>query len=291
MACYHPLSAYRARGGGISFGGRSAFVDLPLVLPCGQCIGCRLERSRQWAVRCMHEASLHEANCFVTLTYAEAPVGLVKQDHVKFMKRLRRKVGKRISFFLCGEYGETFARPHFHALIFGWWPKDAVPWKKSGDGSQLYTSVELEKIWGKGFCSVGAVTFESAAYVSRYVTKKVTGDQAKAHYVHVDEDGVMCEVEPEYAVMSRRPAIGKGWVERFGESDVFRRDRVVSRGREAPVPRYYDKVLKGLDEARALKVKRKRMGAPRNVEDSTPARLAVREKVERARLTLKKGSL
>lgn len=239
----------------------------------------------------MHEASLHDANSFVTLTYADAPLGLVKRDHQLFLKRLRKSVGKRISFFLAGEYGETFARPHFHALIFGWWPKDAVPWKKSGDGSELYVSALLDKLWGKGFCSVGAVTFESAAYVARYVTKKVTGKAAKPHYTVVDEDGEIHEVEPEYAAMSRRPAIGKRWVERFGESDAFRHDRIVSRGHESPLPRYYDKLLKDRDEVRALKVKRKRMGAPRNVEDSTPARLAVREKVTRARLTLRKGVL
>ena len=86
-------------------------VEACLELPCGQCIGCRLERSRQWAMRCLHEASLHENNAFITLTYDDSnlPRGgsLDYSDFQKFMKRLRKRIGRKVSFYCGGEYGDT----------------------------------------------------------------------------------------------------------------------------------------------------------------------------------------
>ena len=75
MPCYHPMLGYRssvlsATGKSpIVFSPKKAFVDLSVKIPCGKCLGCRLERARQWAIRCMHEASMYELNSFVTLTY------------------------------------------------------------------------------------------------------------------------------------------------------------------------------------------------------------------------------
>src|SRR4051794_29862641 len=107
MPCFRPLKGYRARvtnpdtgKRSIVFNARKGFNDLPVDLPCGQCIGCRLERSRQWAIRCSHEAKLHEENCFITLTYApeHLPPGgtLVVKDFQDFMKRLRFEFGAGI---------------------------------------------------------------------------------------------------------------------------------------------------------------------------------------------------
>ena len=132
MPCYSPLTAYKGkstdsgkmclsfkRSEGL-FGSFSA-----INLPCGQCIGCRLERSRQWAVRCMHEASLHDENSFLTLTYSDEnlPPGgsLHLPDFQNFMKRLRKSIApKRVRFYHCGEYGDILSRPHYHALLFGY---------------------------------------------------------------------------------------------------------------------------------------------------------------------------
>ncbi len=125
MPCYHPLSAFQCADGSIVFHERRWYNTVKtLSLPCGQCIGCRLERSRQWAMRCMHEAQLHENNCFITLTYDNTHLpsdgSLHYKDFQLFIKRLRKKFGNtRIRYYMAGEYGENFGRPHFHACIFG----------------------------------------------------------------------------------------------------------------------------------------------------------------------------
>lgn len=130
MPCYHPLTGYRSKSGRdpksgkwpLTFDLSNAYIDMPVTVPCGQCIGCRLDKSRDWAVRCLHEASLYQDNCFITLTYDDAhldPLGsLNKDDFVKFMKRLRFQYGPKIRFFHCGEYGTLLNRPHHHACIF-----------------------------------------------------------------------------------------------------------------------------------------------------------------------------
>ena len=129
MPCYRPIKGYRSRRLNaetgkrpVVFNPRDGFYDQPVDLPCGQCIGCRLERSRQWAIRCVHEASLHERNCFITLTYRDECLptnGSLDLDAFqKFMKRLRRRFGEGVRFFHCGEYGENFGRPHYHAILF-----------------------------------------------------------------------------------------------------------------------------------------------------------------------------
>lgn len=251
MPCYSPLAGYRSASGGwvrriSQIGGGELAV---LKVPCGQCIGCRLERSRQWAVRCVHEGQMHDENCFITLTYSDdhLPHGetLVKSDFQKFMKRLRKKIGA-VRFFHCGEYGETTLRPHYHALLFGWRPDDPELFATEGE-IRTYTSKNLTDVWGMGHATFGELTFESAAYVSRYCTKKVTGDLAEAHYTfYHTETGEIFQRLPEYSTQSRRPGIGKPWLDRYG-SDVTTHDEVVLRGRAMRPPRYYDKVFEHTD--------------------------------------------
>ena len=170
-------------------------ADQPEKLPCGQCVGCRLERSRQWAIRCMHEAQMHEDNCFITLTFnpeslddRSNPWSLDVRDFQLFMKRLRKKYGAGIRFYHCGEYGELNKRPHYHACIFGFDFPDKRLWKVTNSGHRLYISESLDELWPFGFCTIGNVTFESAAYVARYIMKKVNGDAAADHYEWIDED-------------------------------------------------------------------------------------------------------
>src|SRR6185295_14361242 len=202
MACFYPLIAFRGPVGksgkaSVVFDKRKAISIKELELPCGQCIGCRLERSRQWAVRCVHEAQLHSENCVVTLTYANDFLPSDESVHVEhfqnFMKYLRKAIyPRKVRFFHCGEYGkesvdadtgEYFpARPHYHACLFGYDFEDKVEVGKSKTGTPLYTSKFLEKLWTKGISKIGVLDFESAAYVARYITKKVTGDGASEHY-------------------------------------------------------------------------------------------------------------
>lgn len=262
MPCYYPVKGYKGLNGGISFSPRSSYVDVPMQVPCGRCIGCRLERSRQWAVRIMHEVQMHDDNSFVTLTYAEdklPPRGcLVVRDFQLFMKRLRKAYApERISFFHCGEYGDENGRPHYHAILFGVSFPDAVLYSRNGRGESLYSSAFLSELWPHGLGLVGAVTFESAAYVARYCVKKITGQQALHYYQRVDaETGEIFHLPPEYATMSLRPGIGKAWFARYG-AELEDNDSVVMRGHEMSVPRYYDK----LRSSGVLKLaKRKRMG-------------------------------
>ena len=175
MSCVHPLSAYQCTDGSIVFDERRKHdISRSLQLPCGQCIGCRLERSRQWAMRCLHEAQLHENNCFITLTYDDAHLpgdrSLHYSDFQKFLKRFRKSLGgAKIRYYMAGEYGEKFGRPHWHACIFGYDFHDKKLFKRTAAGSLIYTSEHLKKLWPFGHSSIGDVTFESAAYVARYI--------------------------------------------------------------------------------------------------------------------------
>lgn len=263
--CTHPLPARRV-GGQIEFLGRSdegrffSNKAATIQIPCGQCAECKLKRSREWAVRCMHEASLHDENCFLTLTYRDKDVELCDdhsvslryRDFQSFLKRLRKVIyPRRISFLACGEYGETNPRTgekdggkyraHFHALIFGYNFPDRVPVRLL-DGTDLYKSVVLDTLWGHGDCKIGNLTFESASYVARYAMKKITGDLKETAYTIITSDGEMIERTPEMLVMSKRPAIGKRWFEKFGKYTYYT-DKVVARGKEMQPPRYYDKQL------------------------------------------------
>ena len=182
------------------------------LLPCGRCIGCRLEHSRQWAVRSVHEISLHDQNCFVTLTFSNENLpsnySISKRDLQLFFKRLRKKISKKVKYFACGEYGEKNNRPHYHAIIFGYDFPDKTPTGKSGDNI-IYNSAELSSIWPFGHAVIGEANFQTAAYIARYCTKKFTNkdpEQVKSHYHLVDpETGEYFDLEPEFALISQPP--------------------------------------------------------------------------------------
>jgi len=248
MPCYSPITAYRSADLSerrLVFKRERSASGIPIELPCGRCIGCRLDRSRQWAVRCMHESQMHEFNSFITLTFSDEHMPLdCSLDYYVFqcfMKRLRkRRAGVR--FYMCGEYGERLQRPHYHAILFNVFFPDREVIRES-EGLRLYESAELSALWPFGFASVGDVTFESAAYVARYCCKKVSGPLAESHYRVVDPDTGECfERVPEFGHMSLKPGIGFPWFERY-RRDAFPRDYVVMRGVRMKVPRYYDELV------------------------------------------------
>lgn len=289
MPCYHPLPAFRSPAGDITFN-VAGFLKPNLQLPCGRCIGCRLERSRQWAVRIMHEAQLHKQNCFVTLTYdaEHLPADLsLDYRHVQgFLKRYRKQIyPKFIRYFVAGEYGDKRQRPHYHAIIFGHLPDDLRLHSKTG-GNELYTSEFLSQCWGFGFVSIGALTFQSAAYVARYVVKKVTGPQADRHYEMVDPlTGELTKRMPEFCRMSLKPGIGAGWYAKF-KGDVFPHDYVVTRGSKNKPPRYYDKLLEREDPDLMQSIKDSRAERAKDRQDDfTAERLAVKETVDQRRVS------
>jgi len=245
----------------------------------------------------VHEASLHEHNCFVTLTYDNEHLpkdgSLVYRHFQLFMKRLRRRVRQPVRFYMCGEYGETNSRPHYHACLFGFDFADKVPLRYIG-ASLLSRSALLSELWPYGFSSVGTVTFESASYTARYVLKKVNGDRSAGHYAAlgpVDSDGVVSPLLSEFTHMSLKPGIGAGWLDKFA-SDVYPEGKVVSRGRLANSPRYYDRRHAAVapDVIEELSFQRELEGRSR-FADNTDARLAVRREVALGRIRSLRRSL
>lgn len=286
MTCFHPMSAFKPRGGGSIIFADRGDCD-PITISCKQCIGCRLRRSRDWAMRCMHEASLYESNSFLTLTYDEAHLPaqgqLVYRDFVLFMKRLRRFAEPvELRFYMCGEYGSENWRPHFHACIFGFDFDDKAYYGRSGSGDKLYTSDSLSRLWPHGLSTIGSVTFESAGYVARYCVSKRTGKAAEAWYARVDDSGESFQLKPEFNQMSRDPGLGAPWLEKFG-MDVFPHDYVIVNGTKVTPPAFYDRWFgikdpDGLDDIKF----RRELDAALNFEDNSDARLAVKESVQRA---------
>lgn len=227
-------------------------------------MGCRVEKARQWKIRMVHEASLHHANCFITLTYDDEhlPEGgsLEKRAFPRFADAMRKRCSFR--YYACGEYGDQSGRPHYHAAIFG------QRWKPS----------DIEPSWGRGNVHVGEFTPESAGYVAGYVTKKVTGKKAKEAY------GAL---EPPFAVMSRRPGIGRGWFDQFA-TEVFPSDEVIVQGRPQRPPRYYERLLAEREpEVREL-VQEERARHAGDEWNNSCARLRVREKCAQSRLNSRK---
>lgn len=193
-------------------------------IPCGCCLSCRLTRAAEMADRCMLEMKNHDKACFITLTYDDEHIirtryvnketgetgiseTLFKKHYQDFIKRLRKHYpDNNIRYVLCGEYGDTTFRPHYHAIIFGYEPADKQYYSINKRGQILYNSMELQKLWNKGFVVVGDVTKDSANYVCRYVTKKLYSDLGQELY---QDKGRI----PPFIVSSKRPAIGKTWYE------------------------------------------------------------------------------
>lgn len=228
MACYHPINVRHK--------------DKYNTVPCGKCLGCCLEYSRMWGIRCMHEAQMHKENVFLTLTYRDEELqygvnkktGLCKPTlyprHLQlFWKRLREKTNARFRYFGCGEYGERYRRPHYHACLFGLDFKDKKL-RTIKNGNNLYTSDTLNDVWSHGDCRIGNVTFESASYVARYIIGRKLSNGVESY----EEEGL----EPEFVRMSRRPGIGRTWLEKYS-GDVFNKGYLVSRGVKCAPPRYY----------------------------------------------------
>lgn len=209
---------------------------IPWQVPCGKCLECRLEYARQWAVRCVHEAQMHEENSFITLTYDNENVGdgrLRYSDFQLFMKRLRRSINEPISMFVTGEYGDQKKRPHWHALVFGWRPSDCNYKYSNKRGDRVFESNTLERLWTHGISEVGSVTFESAGYCARYAAKKLIHGRDADH-----------DFQP-ISKKSSKYAIGKKWLEKFYLTDCFNHGRIVLDSETmVSIPRYYEKWFK-----------------------------------------------
>lgn len=271
MSCYHPQNAVvlgvnsstgkkllRFLGSDVAGSLRYPGKDV-IQVPCGQCIGCRIDRSRQWANRCMLELQYHDSAYFVTLTYddfhvpksyypdpatgeAHTSFTLCKRDFQLWMKRLRKKFSDdRIRFFACGEYGGSTRRPHYHAILFGLHLDDLVKYKTVKESESYYTyynSPSLQETWPNGFVVVGEVTWESCAYVARYVTKKLSGEQAEFYEKF--------NLVPEFSDMSRRPGIARQYYDEHGQEiydSAYINVSTPKGGLKFKPPRYFDRLF------------------------------------------------
>lgn len=239
----------------------SAGKQAQLLLPCGQCIECRLDRSRVWATRLMHEAKSHDESCFLTLTYDDEHVpknGSLNKSHLRsFFNDLRGRLSYngegKIKFFAVGEYGEKSQRPHYHAIVFGQsFQRECCDHRSveeipSRSGGKQYSHGLLSEVWPHGLHRISEVTFESAAYVARYSLKKVTGAAAFDHYG---------DRLPEF--LSSSNGLAKEWFEKW-KADVYPADQVVLPGRGSFMPpKYYDYLLEKSDPDLFAKVKASR---------------------------------
>lgn len=264
-----------------------------LSLPCGKCIGCRMARARAWAARCWHEAQFHEKNTFLTLTYA--PDFLPKNKKGKcivsvahyqaFMKRFRTYLdrhhdGTKIRFFHCGEFGSKRGRSHYHALIFGFDFPDKKFYKFNKLGQPLYRSDTLDRLWGKGICVIGDLTYQSAGYVARYCLKKEYGNKSDRG-----------SGRSEYITMSNRPGIGYEWYRKY-RSQLLSVGFVSIPGKDGnwikvEIPKYYMNKLKNdlnfMDEYDSF-IYRKQCRAASNSDEYSDERLRVKESILLSRL-------
>lgn len=280
MTCTSPIDAWLTKDGGAVFTQLKRHGDLrEIKLACGQCQGCRLRRRGDWELRITHEARCWEANSFVTLTYDDAhlPAGGTLQyaDVQKFLKRLRSKRGL-LSHYTCGEYGPEEGRPHYHACIFGQNFQNRKLEGTSASGQPYYSDPELTKLWGNGIATVQDLTPETAAYAAGYIMKKLLGEDAK-NYEYAG-------IAPEFAHMSNKRPIGKLFAEIY-LGDFYPNDHAIQRGKKRTPPKYYDQLLKRSNPQLLDHIKETReQRGTKNLSDNTPARLAVKDEVLKARI-------
>jgi len=186
-----------------------------ITVPCGKCKSCKIARSREWATRMVHECSLCERNIFATFTYDDAHLprygSLEKEEFRLYIKRLNYRIGGHLRYYVAGEYGEKYERPHYHALLMG---------------NKKLTGELLEKTWKNGHVDIGDVEYLSGRYVADYVGK---GKR---------QPSTLCE--PRFILFSK----GLGGEYALKNREYFERKLGCTvQGREVGIPRYYVKKL------------------------------------------------
>lgn len=318
MTCYYPVNQYISIKHPLTDKGKTNYVyntrdghyHTQSQRQCGQCWGCRLERSRMWAIRCMHELKLYEEkglpSQFLTLTYDDNHLPnnstLHKPDLQKFWKRLRKK--HKIRYYACGEYGEkcihcgqseykchcqvfkpSLGRPHYHAIVFGL-PVHDKTYDSIHNGNTLYKSKEIQKIWQNGNVLIGSVTFDSCAYVARYIMKKINGKQKEFHYekINYQTGEVLGPLEPEFTNMSRNPGISTEFYNKY-KSDIYQAGTdgtvIIRGGIKCQPPKFYEDKFEIENPDRMVTIKDlRKVYAEGQKANNTRERLITREKLK-----------
>ena len=259
-------------------------------IPCRNCWECKVQKAKEWAFRGMKEAKEYEDNIMMTLTYDDEHVqkttyidydtGEIKEaltlrvkDHQDFMKRLRKHFGKGIKSMIAGEYGSNeeyidfrgnrriaTERPHYHIICFNLKVDDLKFFKMkkcewSSEKNALYTSKTISKIWGMGDVQLNEVNYETSAYVARYTTKKLYGDEAVEKY---DERGR----QVPYLATSRRPGLGYKFFQEHKQEYIEGKTFYIKSKKglqEINKLEYFDKLLEKEDPEAMAKIKDRRM--------------------------------
>ncbi len=242
MMCKYPIKAIRKQNkliilniDEIKKDCQTTFARAAVFLPCRQCLMCRWEQYHDWSLRCKLEAKRYNSNLFVTLTYEESPIIVKKSELQRFMKNLRthfeRHLGLTgIRFFGCGEYGKENLRPHYHIIIFNC-PRfgDEKFYKKDKAGYPLYKSETIERLWGKGFCTIGGVSDKSIEYVTRTFIK--------SYYIKPPNKNA-----PAFVSMSKQGGIGMQYLtEHFDE--IIENGFIEYDGRLYRIPYAYNRKI------------------------------------------------
>jgi len=242
---------------------------------------------------------MHQVSCMLNLTYNDDWLPehgqLFKEDLQRFFKRLR-KAGFKFRYVASGEYGDQTKRPHFHIALFGVdFSADRSSFGRAVGGDRTYTSASVSKSWTYGNHLIGTLNFESAAYIARYILKKIKGLQ-QPEPLHIDDvTGEVVLPNPEFMLMSK--GIGRSWFRDFFMSDIFPHASVItSQGSKAPVPRYYKTLLKEVGSDLALDMQyrssaRAEMEVERIAFENLPVRKVSRSFVSTSRSNLSKRNL
>ena len=238
-----------------------------MLVPCNQCVMCKIQRSKDWAVRIMHESSYHISNVFITLTYDDEHLpkngSLIGDEISKFIKRFRKHhPEKQIKYYGCGEYGEKYERPHYHIILFGVGPEC---FRSLGKGYNVKTKqwvpIYTHKAWTKGIIHVGYVEPHSARYVTDYVQKTYSRKMIKEVYGE--------KIQP-YARQSK--GIGKRWAE-DNEIQIKQHYNVTMFGKDMGLCKYYRKIL-DIDGDKVWELAQKRRGdSPETEEEEWTRRM------------------
>lgn len=278
-------------------------------VPCKWCSGCQEKYSKEWATRCMLEASQYKHNYFVTLTYNEENIPrddelinkktgeifqndnweqghLNPDDLKKFMKDIREYWRTKfnhtgIRFYASGEYGGITKRPHYHIIIFNLpIPLENLELYKIKNGNILWNCDILSKKWNKGFVGLAEVNWDTCAYTARYVMKKLKGKQADERYY---EQGML----PEFVRMSRKPGIGLQFFDEHFQ-EIYKNDEIIVAGHAEKIqpvkpPEYYDRRFADIEPERMEEIKAARK---RIAEETTKAKNGTTDLTEAERLSV-----
>lgn len=316
LSCYHPLHAWPT--GCLTAAGKTEYLitgfsdppippqsviktgyhGKPVTIPCGQCIGCRIDRSREWANRCLMELESHpEGGYFLTLTYndmhlpwswyadpytgeAQPSLTLDRRDVQLFIKRLRRATGQSLRYFGCGEYGPRTMRPHYHLIIFGLVLDDLEPLPgRSSQGYTYYRSKLVEDCWSFGMRDQYRHDVSPTVYDDRGRPRKVTSTAGyvvvgaiswetcayTARYVTKKLTGDAAQyydyfnITPPFSMMSLKPGIGAD----FYRPEIYEHEHIVlstpTGGRKFRPPKYFDRMFDIEYPEKMLEIKRDRV--------------------------------